>query len=401
MLGFTAEDVPYHVGEITDSDAYAAMYVKGDKVRILPSVKDALDPEFDAEAKRRSEQSRRDSHGRSTPLKELVSRQKTDGVSCLDRGREGPLLSDGDAIPDADAKLERLPSNTPVLRPWGEATGVEQRWRSANAVNGVGGTDADADADAYAIAGASYVSHAATVEVGDSDADTKESSANDSPVSSSGGGAAWSRYSTLDEVSAAALPILSAMSSESSEAPNHWSALRELAAISTNRGGSMGGGVSREIRAAGGTVSQSVAITDGDKVDRDGKDEESCDAIGEDGRGDRTFTSFSRPRACAGVTDSAEEAPGEWETEVEPSRAWKWAVEVRATAMPRRSRLLLYLEQRSAVACPGPSLEDARAWMEAWTPEMDQCLLELLGAVGTKSVGFSVGGEIGRATALV
>lgn len=307
---------------------------------------------------------------------------------------------DLDGMPDADAKLERLPSDTPVLRPWGEAAGVEPRWlaggRAGNANDPSG-------------PGASYVSNAGTVEVGDSDVESKDGSSNNSPASSLGERAVWSRYSTLNHLSAMAAPILSGVSSDNSEATNLWAESEQRTGVAgtTTAGdtgsveargsqidghsdetgldglgvGGVGGGADEEGGGGDGAGGGAVAEEEGVYAKRN------RDAASTSMSGHRSSGEVSRP---CGVEETKHCEPLETtprqEGGGEPSSAWKWAVQVRAAAMPRKARLRLYLEQRSSLASRGPSLEEANEWMQAWTPEMDKGLLELLGAAGTKSV---------------
>lgn len=283
-------------------------------------------------------------------------------------------------MPDADAKLERLPSNAPVLRPSGEAAGVEQRWQSAGEA---------CDADDMEFAGASYVSNAATVVVGDSDAESKDGSFN-SPASSAGaeGATTWSRYSTVNDIIATAVPLLSALSSDISETPTRGTGgtVRGLAGVGTTSGGdnTNKGDSEANGHGAGGSGSRNAAA--GASAGSDEQDESSGEAIGDDIRNERVETGSSRPRACAGAKDVADEVVNGKEGHRVPLAAWKWAVQVRAAAIPRKACLQLYLERRLSLGSPGPTLEDAREWMTAWTPEMDDSLLELLANAGTKSV---------------
>lgn len=376
VLGFGADGAPVDVGLLTESDAQTPIYVKGDNVKVVPVRKGALqvDPAADSKEALEPEGGNAELVSPSmcvaTPVDTVLGAPAPAAVGLLDN----------DAMPDTDAKLERLPSNTPVLRSGGEAAGVERRWLSANRAG---------EADDMGFPGASYVSNAATVEVGDSDAESKDGSSNNSPSNSSGERATWSRLATLDNMIATALPILSAVSSENSEAPNRWtgSGLRELADIvaATDIGGMGASGVGTDGHSSAGggrgRGSASRAATEGE-----GQEGNSNDLTGEDMRNERGSASSLRRRACAGSTVATEDALKGKEGGRKKSPAWKWAVKVRVAAMPRKARLRLYLEQRLSLASPGPSLEKAREWMKAWTPEMDRSLLELLGAVGTRAV---------------
>lgn len=376
VLGFTSEGAPVNAGTITGSDTQAPIYIKGDRVRVVPKrvgkvpCSGEVVPNADLTADFKED---------SGPEEEDM---QTPGYNPL-QVRDNPLaqapeaagLSDNDAMPDrdADAKLERLPSNAPVLRPWGEAAGVERRWRSGSGASGGG------DMDGMSFPGASYVSNAATVEVGDSDDSKDGSSNNNSPASSAGDRATWPRERAMDDVIATALPALTAISSENSEAPNRWTG-----EIATAFDGTVGESGSRP---DDGPRRGVVVATD---TEGRGPDGNSRDAIADDVRSERASTGSSRPRAFAGAKDLAEETLGgkEEACKVPPSRIGKWAVKVRAAAMPRNARLLQYLKQRLSLAPLGPSLEQAREWMREWTPEMDKSLLELLGAAGTKAVRF-------------
>lgn len=300
--------------------------------------------------------------------------------------------SDLDGMPDADAKLERLPSDTPVLRPWGEAAGVEPRWRA-------GGRAGNANDPSGA--GASYVSNAGTVEVGDSDVESKEGSSNNSPASSLGERAAWSRYSTLNDLSAMAVPILSGVSSDNSEATNLWaeSGQRAEVADTTTAAGDTG---SMEARGSQIDGHSDETGLDGLSVGGGGggADEAGCGGGGVAAEEEGIYAKRNRGAVSNSISGEVSEPCGveeakhceppeiisRQEGEGKPSPARKWAVQVRAAAMPRKARLQLYLEQRLSLASRGPSLEEANEWMRAWTPEMDKGLLELLGAAGTKSV---------------
>ena len=330
-----------------------------------------------------------------------ASTQSNHGLCDAMPGAEPEERGDLDCMPDADAKLERLPSDTPVLRPWGEAAGVEPRWlaggRAGNANDPSG-------------AGASYVSNAGTVEVGDSDVESKDGSSNNSPASSLGERAAWSRYSTLNDLSAMAVPMLSGVSSDNSEATNLWAESGQRAEVADMT--AVGDTASMEARGSQFNGHSHETGLDGLGVGGGGGGaDEKEGAAGEGGGGgaaaeedgiyakrnrDAAFTSISGHRSSGevsrpcGVEETKHCEPpttiSRQEEEGKPSPAWKWAVQVRAAAMPRKARLRLYLEQRLSLASRGPSLEEANEWMRAWTPEMDKGLLELLGAAGTKSV---------------
>lgn len=330
-----------------------------------------------------------------------VSTQSNHGLSDpmpeAEAEAEAAAKVDLDALPDADTKLERLPSDTPVLRPWGEAAGVEPRWRAG----GRAGNANDPSGPA-----ASYVSNAGTVEVGDSDVESKEGSSNNSPASSLGERAAWSRYSTLNDLSAMAVPILSGVSSDNSGATDLWAGGGQRADVA-------------DTATAGDTISMEARGSQADgHSDETGLD--GLSVVGEGGGGgggvegvgggaaaeeegiyakrnrDAASNSMSVHRSSADVSRAGgvEEAKHceppkailREEGLGKPSPTWKWAVRVRAAAMPRKARLRLYLEQRLSLASQGPSLEQASDWMRAWTPEMDKGLLELLGAAGMKSV---------------
>lgn len=409
VKGFTALGKPIHRGILTKGMALTPIYVRGDKVKIVPLWKRSLSLGIDASAnsKSNSKEGRgsRDNHAHFA----LSSKEEDgDGTSSTARTKDGieakapekvGLLLDVDAMPDADAdaKLERLPSNTPVLRPWGEVAGVERRWRSA--------ADGNFDMERMALAGASYVSNTATIEVGDSDADSKDGSSN-SAVSSGGERPPWTRNSNLSEVVASGLPMLSAMSSESSEVVRgNAMELRAMQAVQDIDGGSGSSGGTGDRAAHGeGLVTSGrdqradseggAALGVSRNVDRGGGATISAgvDTIVDGVRSERASTSSSRPRACAGAKDVADEAhrseEGE-EAEAKLSPTWKWAVKVRAAAMPRKARLRLYLQRRISLPSPGPSLEEAREWMMAWTPEMDSSLMDLLHSNEAKVVSSS------------
>lgn len=363
VLGFTPEGTPVRAGVLAERSPQAPIYVRGDKVRVVPLQKGFIRVDHAAHAK----------EGFDPKVGNGVARETKDaGTQSQDElhvpAPESSGLVDLGALPDADAKLERLPSDTPVLRAWGEATGVERRWRSASETDDVNG---------MAFPGASYVSNAATVEVGDSDADSKDGSSNNSPSSSLRARGPWSRYPTLDDVIATALPMLSAVSSDVSDSarlePENFAVAVEsnMATGACPPDGTIHGAVGRD------EVGGHVAVTEGDEQD---------ESRGDDIRSERASTGSFRPRACAGAKDVSEEGLGNRAVECSSSPTRNWAVQVQTAAMPRKARLRLYLEQRLSLPSRGPTLEEAREWMKAWTPEMDKSLLELLGAAGTKAV---------------
>lgn len=275
-------------------------------------------------------------------------------------------------MPDtsADTKLERLPSNAPVLRPWGEAAGVERRWRSESRSGG------DGDGG---VMDASYVSHAATVVVGDSDMESKDESKDGSSTSSSvdGESRTWPRPTTLSDMISTALPVLTAGSSDISDTRSRvaGSGAREVTDVPT-LGDVMGMESAHSLatneRTNGATNDTSGKVRVGDVCVRD--------AVGNDD------TAKGR-----GVP---EETPGvKGESKLPPS--WKWSVKILAGAMSRNDRLRLFLKQRQSLEQKGPSLEEARELMKAWTPDMDKSLLELLSAVGTKAKAVSSWTSVG------
>eukprot|EP00903_Cladosiphon_okamuranus_P019656 g18070.t4 len=356
VFGVSAEGAPVRAGLLSESGTHAPIYVRGDQVRIVPVREDSLRADPAADSKQGFE---------PTEALEANAEDDLDAPTPASAG-----LVDLGTLPDADAKLERLPSNTPVLRAWGEATGVEQRWRSASK-----------DVSGLALRGASYVSNAATVEVGDSDADSKDGSPNPSPSASlrERGGGAWPRYSTLDDVIATALPLLSAVSSDVSDTARP--ILGDVAVA-----GAIGSSVTTSASPPDGIIPEAEAEAEaGAGTDGNGDGDGDCDV--QDEIKHEESSSF-RSRACVWAKDangeSAGEGQGEGDHESGGARSapptWNWAVKVQAAAMPRKARLHLYLDQRSSLPSPGPTLEEARDSMKEWTPEMDKSLLELLGA---------------------
>lgn len=376
VLGFDSEDNPVQAGLLSESTAHTSVYVRGDRVRIVPSWTQSVQADSTADSKEELEPG---GGGVESFSWGKCQQPQSQGKLCPP-ARETRASSEPDAMPDADAKLERLPSNAPVLRPSGEATGVEQRWQSAGEA---------CDADGMEFAGASYVSNAATVVVGDSDAESKDGSFN-SPASSAGAGSAptWSRYSTVNDIIATAVPLLSALSSDASGTQTRGTGgtARGLAGVGATSGGddSNEGDSQANGHGAGASGPRDAAASAG--AGSDEQDESSGEAIGDDIRNERASTGSSRPRACAGARDVADEVVNGKEGHRLPLAAWKWTVKVRAAAIPRKACLQLYLERRLSLGPPGPTLEDAREWMTAWTPEMDESLLELLASAGTKSV---------------
>lgn len=370
VLGFTAEGTPVRAGVLTEGSPQAPIYVRGDKVRVVPLQKGLI--RVDRAADSKEEFDPKVGNGVDHETKNVA----TSVQGTLDTlAPESSELVDLGALPDADAKLERLPSNTPVLRAWGEATGVEQRWRSAS----------EADDNNGMFPGASYVSNAATVEVGDSDADSKDGSSNNSPSSLRARGT-WSRYSTLDDVVASALPMLSAVSSDMSDA-----ARLEPENIAVAVESTMAVGASHLDGPVEEAAGRDVSGGHGTGADGEGQEE----SRGDDIRSERESTGSFRPRACAGAkdvtdvtdgTDGTEEVLRNRAVECSSSPTRNWAVRVQTAAMPRKARLRLCLEQRLSHPSRGPTLEEAKDWMKAWTQEMDKSLLELLGAAGTKAV---------------
>ena len=379
VFGFTSEGTPVSAGLLTESSSQTPtpIYVRGERVRVVPLRKDKDPIQVDSAADSKQDIKPRVENGEAHETKHLATGMR-DEVDAITPRTSGDVV-DLDALPDADAdaKLERLPSNTPVLRAWGEAAGVEHRWRSrsryasdADALDAAGAHGGSGSGMAYS--GASYVSNAATVELADSDADSKEESSNNSPTSSLRDGT-WSRYSTLDDVIATALPMLSAVSSDVSDAerPGLGSVAAGAAAIGSSIPTRVGG--------------DGAAGTEGDGVvnGSSGLEEKGRDSMGS-----------SRPRASSWA-ENVEEKKGQQDCAVEHERnssatlPWNWAVRVQTAAMPRKARLRLYLEKRSSLPSRGPTLEEAREYMRAWTPEMDKSLLELLGAAGTKAVSLS------------
>lgn len=396
MLGFTSDGTPVRAGLLTESTSQTStptpIYVQGEKVRVVPLRKEKDPIRVDSAADSKQDAKLRVGNGEAYGTEHATSlaRDELDALTPGATAEEVDLHALPDA--DADAKLERLPSNTPVLRAWGEAAGVEQRWQSrsrsasdaahahdAAVAHGVGGM--------AAFSGGSYVSNAATVEVADSDADSKEeSSSNTSPISSLRDGT-WSRYSTLDDVIATALPMLSAVSSDVSDAERP--ALRSVAAAATGSSISMSASPTDGFT-HGAHADAAEASTGGDgDVSGGGQVEENMHDLAD----------YSAPGACSvakATAETDEECRGDGAIELERTSSttlpWTWAVRVQAAAMPRKARLRLYLEKRSSLSLPsrGPTLEEAREFMTAWTPEMDKSLLELLGAAGTKAVSHSI-----------
>lgn len=386
VKGFTAEGDMVDRGTLAIKTPVRPVYVRGDRVKLVPLRKHSQQVDTAADKKEGG-------GSRGTDFT-LSSKQEDSGAATSDALHinvpdEPGSTSDTDAMPDADAKLERLPSNTPVLRPWGEATGVERRWRSP--------ADETFDMERMTLAGASYMSNAATVEVGDSDAESKDGSTN-SAVSSGGERRTWTRNSTLSDVIASGLPLLSAMSSDCSEvnrgSTTGLSALHGTSISrvedSVHRVAPVEGLVWR-----GGDGGEFGEVTE-TRMSRGG--EGGGDLTVDDARSERASTSSSRPRACAGAKDATDdllrvEHGGAEEESKAPSSSKsssKWMIRVRAAAMPRKARLRLYLERQKSLVSPGPSLEKAREWMMAWTPEMDVSLLHLLGTNGTKAVSCTI-----------
>lgn len=388
VFSFSDEGVPIQVGLLTESSA-TPIYVKGDKVKVVPLQKGCV--QVNPEAGSKSENKwKPDGGGAAIPSAgEYGATQSLHELRAS--APETTELSGNDDIPDADAKLEQLPFNTPVLRAWGEATGVEQRWCPANGIdeNGATSDGAAGDAGGVLFTGSSYVSNAATIEVADSDADSKDPSSNSSSVCDAGERArGWSRHSTLNDMIATALPILSNISSDNSEDQHLWN-------------GSMGLGDLVDVATSGSTRRTSRTPADGDSRPRDIQSMDTVDASAAEGKkqgegghvaigdvlgGGPGSSNFPEQPACSEGGGLRNERVGETCDERKPSPAWKWSIEIRAAAMPRKARLHLFLKQRSSLTFPGPSLEEARELMKAWTPEMDKSVLELLGAVGTKSV---------------
>ena len=386
VFGVSAEGTPVRAGLLVENSTHAPIYVPGDEVRVVPVRKDSVRADPSADSKQGLEPN-------VAFETKFAAAQAGGELHAPTPGSQGLVDLDLGTLPDADAKLERLPSNTPVLRAWGEATGVEQRWRSAS--------EAD-DPSGMAFQGESYVSNAATVEVGDSDAESKDGSSNPSPSSSLRERGTWSRYPTptLDDVIATALPMLSAVSSDISESTRP--ILGDVAGV-IGSSASPPSGIIPEAAAG-----RQMVDGDGGGTDGDGDGDGDGGTDGDDGQDEnkrRESASF-RPRACAGANDANDESVGEGEGEDDgegeghgvggververvPSLTWNWAVRVQAAAMPRKARLRLYLEQRSSLPSPGLTLEEARDAMKEWTPEMDKSLLELLGAAGIESVSRS------------
>lgn len=390
VQGFTAAGIPVHRGLLTQGTAGTPIYVRGEKVRVVPLRRPSLKIDASADSKEGLED--RDDESASSKQTAPVTGAN---VLPISTAQGAGSWSDNDAMPDADAKLERLPSNTPVLRPWGEAAGVERRWRSH--------ADDNLDTHRMPLAGASYVSNTATVEVGDSDVDSKDGSTN-SAASSIGERPMWARCFALNDAVATGLPALSAMSSASSEAPNRGSGngIRTLRGVGSGSGSGHGGGNNG---GGGGDVGGTRSHVDRPSVIEHSESADSGDVAGAEGNGggdgggdairddaipERASTTSSRRRACAGAKDVSDDVQKSEDGKLKPAATWKWAVKVRAAAMPRKARMSLHLQRRLSLGLARPSLEKAREWMRAWTPEMDMSLLELLGAAGTKLVSTHV-----------
>lgn len=342
MLGYKLNGVPFHVGTFTESNNETAIYVRGDRVRIIPSRRTAV------------HESKQCIHGKCN-VSDVERDERGDKTSRSHGVEEVPLAPqpkgslEVEGMPDAnaDAKLERLPSNTPVLRPWGEATGVERRWRSVSR----SGVDGD-------VTNASYVSHPATVVVGDSDMESKEGSSTSSSID--GESTTWPRPTTLSDMISTALPILTAGSSDISENRSRVtdSGAREVIDVPT-------------LGSVMGMASAHSLVTD---EHRSGATNNISDKVR---AGDVCVQG-----AAKGHIVSEEIL----EDESKLPSLWKWSVKILAGAMSRNDRLRLFLKQRKSLEQHGPSLEEARELMKAWTPDMDKSLLELLSAVGTKAV---------------
>lgn len=392
VQGFDADGEVIHRGLLTDASTRNPIYVKGDKVMLVPLQRQAKKIDSSAGGKGRSEgQDAEPALSTKEEDNSVKMKRRTEMLSP----EEPVSLSETDAMPDADAKLERLPSNTPVLRPWGEAAGIERRWRSP--------ADETFDMERLELAGCSYVSNTATVEVADSDADSKDGSFN-SAASSTGERPQRTRYPTLDDVISSGLPLLTAMSSESSEAANRSgsNAPRALLGTASTTASGSGRGSADTIGDTGNSIGDDRAGNDAGgraAVEATGDGQRVGDAIvyaldlndevTDDVHSRRALTSSSRPRACAGAKDGPDELQRSevgGEEGSKPCSIAKWAVKIRAAAVPRKARLRLYLQRRLSLGPPSPSLQEAREWMMAWTPEMDVGLLDLLGASGTKSV---------------
>ena len=394
------EDKQSIAGTFTDSNAQRAIYVRGDHVRIVPTRKrigtdGAQDiPEFKwsdelkepeaalEESDNLQHTSRRNSangKGQGVRTIEPVPREEAESKG------EGQGLSDADGMPDADAKLERLPSNTPVLRPWREAARLERRWYAARR-GGHGDHDDHNRHDhnrhdhnhgvGFHGPGLSYTSNAATVDIADSDAESKDE--RESSNSSNGEGTMWPRPATLSDIISTALPVLTAASSDVSETQSRRTGdgSRDLAdipsALEGVRGVEPGESLAPDSRRSETTHATDALRSGAARQER---------VDGEEVRNERVSTGSYRPRAFAGVGGGNEGG----KPASAPCRRC-WGVKVRAGAMSRKARLKLYLEKRQSLEPKGPSLEETRQWMKAWTPEMDKSLLELLGAVGSKAV---------------
>ncbi len=403
VLGFTPDGTPVRAGLLTESSSQTStttptptptptpIYVRGEKVRVVPLRKENDPIRVDSAADSKHDAKPRVGNGEAYETAHATNLAR-DELDALTPGAPAAVVDLG-ALPDADAdaKLERLPSNTPVLRAWGEAAGVEQRWRSRS--RSASDADAHDTPDAHgvggmaAISGASYVSNAATVEVADSDADSKDesfSNSNTSPTSSLRDGT-WSRYSTLDDVIATALPMLSAVSSDISDAERP--GLRSVAAAAT--------GSSTSMMISASPTDDLIHGAHADAAAAGAEGDGGVSGGGQDEKKRHDLADYSKPGACSSAKDTAEtleECPGDGAVGLERSSSttlpWTWAVRVQAAAMPRKARLRLYLEKRSSLPSRGPTLEEAREFMTAWTPEMDKSLLELLGAAGTKAVSY-------------
>lgn len=406
--GFDEGGRAVHRGLLTGSSVDVPVYVPGDSVQLLPRGRCPLVVDASADAK--DEQKHKDESRRSSVM--------NNEPSPLSLGPDGPTPqaarppSDSDALPDADAKLERLPSNAPVLRPWGEAAGVERRWQSPS--------NQRLDVNRVPFTNASYMSNTATIEIGDSDAESKDGSTQ-SPASSGGERPLWTRYATLNDVISTGLPVLTAVSSTSSDGAARGTShgFRGLLNMASTRGLGIGAGTGAGAGAgagrANGNVSRAVGMgvrdanrRSGESSLTDGSLERNAGArmpaeraepggIEDDGGGDddhaeKPCAVSPRLRDSCGAGDETDSFLHEEEgLEMKALSSSIWAVKVRATAMPRKARLRLYLERRRSLPVPGPSLEKAREWMREWTREMDLGLLELLGAVGAKSVSEMVG----------
>lgn len=372
VQGFNEDGQPVHGGLLTHNTTWNPVYVTGSRVRVVPRRKKPFSVDASADSKEEHEGSDR-RQAPSTTENDVDFNSLNLSVN-KSAGQVMGSLFDMDAMPDAEAKLERLPSNTPVLRPCREATGVERRWRSP--------ADDSFNMDRMPHTNASYVSNAATVEVGDSDAESKDGSTN-SVASSLGERPAWARYSALNNVISTGLPVLTAMSSASSEGQARGSVqgLRSL----LNRGASSG-------------QSSRIGNTNGDiggsfRHEQDRVVEGASDQGPGLGKGasnelhECIFPDSLESLMFAGEGDALDKIRRSGKDASGPSPPKKWVLTIRAAALPRKARLQLYLEGRRTLSTPGPSLEEVRDWMRTWTREMDLGLVELLGIAGTKSVG--------------